>query len=94
MGHWYTKLLNNGSYPAPFSLDSGYGPEFPDSGFDILLIKRLPVLLKRCLEGSTVDVNVVADDIRNRAQLDKKEEEPQQESVPGFLQCSRSSKIL
>ena len=30
------------------------------------------------------DVNVVADDIRNRAQLDKKEEEPQQESVPGF----------
>jgi hypothetical protein len=85
MGHWYTKLLNNGSYPAPFSLDSGYGPEFPDSGFDIPINKEVTGIIKEMSRRKYGrDVNVVADDIRNRAQLDKKEEEPQQESVPGF----------
>lgn len=84
MGHWYTKLLNNGSYPSPFSLVSLYGPKFPDSGFDLPVNKEVTGIIKEMSRRKYGrDVNVVANDIRTRAQLDRKEEQAQN-PAPGF----------
>ncbi len=84
MGHWYTKLLNNGSYPAPFSLVSTYGPKFSDSGFDLPVNKEVSGIIKEMSRRKYGrDVNVVANDIRIRAQLDRKKEQVQN-PAPGF----------
>ncbi|HPR92280.1 MAG TPA: type IV secretion system DNA-binding domain-containing protein, partial [Candidatus Dojkabacteria bacterium] len=84
MGHWYTKLLNNGSYPSPFSLVSSYGPKFPDSGFDLPVNKEVTGIIKEMSRRKYGrDVNVVANDIRSRAQLDRKEK-PAETPAPGF----------
>ncbi|MCC7290201.1 type IV secretion system DNA-binding domain-containing protein, partial [bacterium] len=39
--HYYAKMISGGKYPAPFSLDPTYGPNFPDSGFDIKVNKEV-----------------------------------------------------
>ncbi len=78
IGHWYVKLLVRGSYPSPFSLDSAYGPKFPDSGFDLPVNVEVSKIVKevsRMKYGR--DLNVVNEDIKVRAQLDKKEEQIQ-----------------
>jgi hypothetical protein len=77
MGHWYVKLLVDGEYPSPFSLNSLYGPAFPDSGFDLPVNKEVGEIVKeisRMKHGR--DLEVVNDDIRTRSQLDKEEERP------------------
>lgn len=68
--HYYAKLLVDGKYPTPFSLDPTYGPKFPNSGFDLPLNKDVGQLVKkisRLKYGK--DVNVVTEEIGKRAQL-------------------------
>ncbi|MCD4811010.1 type IV secretory system conjugative DNA transfer family protein [bacterium] len=72
LGHYYAKMLSNGNYPGPFSLNTLYGSEFPMSGFDMTVNKEASALIKnlsRTKYGR--DVNVVNADIKRRADLDK-----------------------
>lgn len=82
--HYYTKLLNDGTYPAPFSLDTSYGAKFPESGFDLPVRKDVAEIIKKYSRAKYGrDVNVVNEDIRIRSQLDKKEEpNPAQSPFP------------
>lgn len=81
---WYVKLLTDGSYPSPFSLNSGYGPDFPDSGFDLSVNKEMSGTIKEISRRKYGrDINVVAEDIRVRSQLDKKEE-PTPQGIGGI----------
>jgi hypothetical protein len=76
MGHYYVKMLNNGTYPSPFSLDTRYGPKFPNSGFDMQSnpeVSRIIKEMSRLKYGR--DVNIVNLDINRRSDLDKREEE-------------------
>jgi len=85
MGHWYVKLLVKGSYPSPFSLDSLYGPKYPDSGFDIPTNEEVGGIIKEISRRKYGrDLNVVNDDIRNRSQLTEDEERPQASQPTGF----------
>jgi len=75
MGHFYVKMLNNGTYPSPFSLDTRYGPKYPESGFDMKVNAEVASIIKqmsRLKYGR--DVNIVNMDINRRSDLDKKEE--------------------
>jgi hypothetical protein len=77
MGHWYVKLLVDGEYPSPFSLNSLYGPNYPESGFELPVNKEVGEIIKeisRMKYGR--DLEVVSDDIRTRSQLDKEEKSP------------------
>jgi len=88
IGHYYTKLLVRGSYPAPFSLDASYGPKFPDSGFDLPVNKEVAGIIKEISRRKYGrDVNVVSEDIRKRAQLDLEEEsrDNSQDSFPSIF---------
>jgi hypothetical protein len=77
IGHYYVKLLNDGTYPSPFSLTSLYGPEYPDSGFDLPVNKEVAGIIKEISRRKYGrDLKVVNDDIRVRSQLDKVEEQP------------------
>jgi len=70
MGHWYTKLLTDGGYPAPFSLDALYGPKAPESGFDLPVngeVARIIQDVSRMKYGR--DINVVNEDIRRRSEV-------------------------
>ncbi len=81
MGHAYVKLLNNGIYPSPFSLNTLYGPQYPDSGFDLPVNKEVANIVKEISRRKYGrDLNVVNDDIRVRSQLDKVEEKVEQPS--------------
>jgi len=65
-------------------LVSSYGPKFPDSGFDLPVNKEVTGIIKEMSRRKYGrDVNVVANDIRTRAQLDRKEEQAQN-PAPGF----------
>lgn len=68
--HYYVKMISGGKYPSPFSLDPTYGPNFPDSGFDIPVNKEVARLIKdlsRTKYGR--DVNLVQEEISQRAEL-------------------------
>lgn len=68
--HWYAKLISGGKYPTPFSLDSSFGPNFPESGFDLPINKDIAKKIKelsRLKYGR--DVNVVEQEINQRAGL-------------------------
>jgi hypothetical protein len=80
-GHWYAKMLSNGTYPGPFSLNTLYGKKYPMSGFDMPVNKEVLGLIKnmsRTKYGR--DVNVVNADISRRSDLDKPVEAPQQQA--------------
>ncbi|HBB65009.1 TPA: hypothetical protein DCZ77_03545, partial [Patescibacteria group bacterium] len=84
LAHYYVKMLNDGKYPSPFSLDASYGPKFPDSGFDIKVNPEISKIIKdmsRLKYGR--DINIVNMDINRRSDLDRKEEKPQ-EPQSGF----------
>lgn len=73
--HYYTKLLVDGKYPTPFSLDTKYGPNFPESGFDLPKSKEVGDLIKqlsRLKYGR--DVNLVQEEINRRSELAVKPE--------------------
>ncbi len=75
MGHMYTKLLNGGIYPAPFSLDTLFGPKYPESGFDLPLRKDVADIIKKYSRAKYGrDVAVINEDIKIRSQLDRKPE--------------------
>jgi hypothetical protein len=75
IGHYYVKLLTNGSYPSPFSMETLYGPEYPDSGFDLPVNKEIGRIIKEISRRKYGrDLAVVNDDIRSRSQLDRVEE--------------------
>lgn len=86
IGHYYTKLLTKGSYPAPFSLNTLFGKQYPESGFDIPTNKEVARIIREISRRKYGrDLNVVNDDIRRRSQLDKEEEpKPQEFSPLGF----------
>lgn len=68
--HYYVKLISGGKYPPPFSLDPTYGPQFPDSGFDIPKNKEVSDLIKklsRLKYGR--DVKIVEEEINQRSEL-------------------------
>jgi hypothetical protein len=80
IGNYYVKLLSKGSYPAPFSMSSLYGKEYPESGFDLPIHKEVADIIKKYSRAKYGrDLEVVNDDIRIRAQLDRKEEPQQQQ---------------
>jgi hypothetical protein len=79
LGHYYVKMLNNGSYPGPFSLNALYGSRYPMSGFDMPINNDVVGFIKQMSRTKYGrDVNVVNADIRRRADLDK----PIEESSP------------
>lgn len=83
MGHWYVKLLTDGRYPSPFSLDSTYGPIAPDSGFDLPTNEEVSKIIKnvsRMKYGR--DINVINEDIRIRSEVSQPQQP--QEPAPGF----------
>ncbi|KKR06440.1 MAG: hypothetical protein UT34_C0001G0481 [candidate division WS6 bacterium GW2011_GWF2_39_15] len=68
--HWYVKLICDGKYPSPFSLDSSYGPNYPQSGFELPVNKEISKKIKdlsRLKYGR--DVKVVEQEINQRADL-------------------------
>ena len=75
LGNYYVKLLSNGSYPAPFSMNTLYGKKYPESGFDLPENKEVAEIVKKYSRAKYGrDVEVINEDIRIRSQLDKKEE--------------------
>lgn len=75
IGHCYVKLLSKGSYPAPFSLNTLYGEEFPNSGFDLPENKEVAEMIRKYSRAKYGrDLEVINEDIRIRSQLDRKEE--------------------
>lgn len=74
--HYYLKLITDGKYSTPFSLDPKYGPKFPESGFDIPVNKEVAELVKklsRLKYGR--DVSIVEQEINQRADLAVKSED-------------------
>ena len=84
MAHYYTKMLTNGSYPGPFSLNASYGSRFPMSGFDMPVNQGVVELIKKMSRTKYGrDLNVVNADIMRRSDLDKPVES-QQQAPTGF----------
>lgn len=85
LAHFYVKMLSNGSYPSPFSLDTRYGPKyFAETGFDLKTNPEVVSIIKkmsRLKYGR--DLNIVNMDINRRSELDK-EEEVKPEMPSGF----------
>ena len=82
IGHYYTKLLVKGSYPSPFSLDSSYGPKFPESGFDLPVNKEVSGIIREISRRKYGrDINIIAQDIQERSQLSNEEKGNNQEDV-------------
>jgi hypothetical protein len=80
LSHYYVKMLVNGSYPSPFSLNTLYGEKFPLSGFDMPVNREVAQLIKKMSRTKYGrDVNVVNADIRRRADLDVTKESPKQQ---------------
>lgn len=68
--HYYIKMLTDGKYSTPFSLDPKYGSHYPESGFDLPVDKGVADLIKklsRLKYGR--DVNIVTEEISQRAEL-------------------------
>ena len=85
--HWYAKMISNGKYPSPFSLDPGFGPKYPDSGFDLPVNKEIAKMIKelsRLRYGR--DVNVVQEEINIRSGMNETAiaEEPPKDSPPAL----------
>ncbi len=77
VGHYYVKLLNKGSYPSPFTLDTLFGSKYPESGFDLPVNKEVANIIKELSRRKYGrDLEVVNQDIKIRSQLDVKEEKP------------------
>jgi hypothetical protein len=87
MAHYYLKMLNEGTYPSPFSLDTKFGKAFPETGFDLPSnpeVSRIIKEISRAKYGRNIEI--VNKDINHRSDLDKPKEEvlPQGLSSMGF----------
>jgi len=88
LGHYYVKMLTNGSYPGPFSLNALYGDRYPMSGFDMPVNEDVVDLIKRMSRTKYGrSVTVVNEDIKRRADLDTPSKAPEQ-SPGGFPSMS------
>lgn len=68
--HYYLKLITDGKYSSPFSLSPGFGPMFPNSGFDIPVNKEVGELVKRISRLKYGrDVELVNEEMTKRAEL-------------------------
>jgi hypothetical protein len=86
MGHYYTKLLNNGDYPSPFSLNTLYGKPYPESGFDLPVYPGVADAIKKYSRAKYGrDVEVVNQEIRTRSQLDVKTEPTRPPLSPSMM---------
>jgi hypothetical protein len=75
--HFYAKMLVDGMYPSPFSLETGYGPNYPESKFDLPANKEVSQFIKqfsRTKYGR--DVNLVNKEISERARVEKASPRP------------------
>lgn len=73
--HYFLKMISDGRYPTPFSLEPGYGPAFPDSGFDLPVNTEVSDMIKqlsRLRYGR--DVKIVEEEITKRADLEVKDD--------------------
>ena len=89
--HFYAKMLVDGMYPAPFSLETGYGSKFPESKFDLPFNKEVPAFIKefsRTKYGR--DVNLVNKEIGERSKIEKSSAKPKVPSVGGVGSTFRS----
>jgi hypothetical protein len=81
--HFYAKMLVDGMYPAPFSLESAFGSKYPESKFDLPVNKEVSKFIKefsRTKYGR--DVNLVNKEINERSKV---EERPQvNTNIPPF----------
>lgn len=82
--HYYVKMLSKGKYPEPFSLETGFGKNFPESGFDLPNNPEIAELVKqisRLRYGR--DVNIVQEEIARRAELSVNPQ-PEKGGVPAL----------
>lgn len=81
--HYYAKMIVDGKYPRPFSLDTRYGAAFPEAGFNLARTPEVAQLIKklsRLKYGR--DVNVVQEEISKRADLAVEADKPKSGAVP------------
>ena len=68
--HAYVKMITDGKYSSPFSLDPGFGPLYPNSGFDLPKNKEVAELIKRLSKLKYGrDATIVAEEMSKRADL-------------------------
>ncbi len=68
--HSYLKLLSDGKYTPPFSLDPSFGPKFPKSGFDLPKDEKIAELIKKISKLKYGrDVKLVEEEMNRRAEL-------------------------
>jgi len=75
--HFYAKMLVDGMYPSPFSLESGFGKNYPESKFDLPVNKKVSQFIKqfsRTKYGR--DVNLVNKEIEERSKVQKSSPKP------------------
>lgn len=75
--HFYAKMLVDGMYPSPFSLESGYGSKYPESKFDLPVNKEVSRFIKefsRTKYGR--DVNEVNKEINERSKIEESSLKP------------------
>ena len=75
--HFYAKMLVDGMYPSPFSLESGFGKNYPESKFDLPVNKKVSQFIKqfsRTRYGR--DVNLVNKEIEERSKVQKSSPKP------------------
>ena len=71
--HFYTKMLVDGVYPSPFSLESGFGENYPESKFDLPVNKEVSKFIKEFSKAKYGrDVNLVNKEISGRAKVEEK----------------------
>lgn len=71
--HYYAKMLVNGLYPSPFSLESAFGSRYPESKFDLPVNKEVGKFIKefsRTKYGR--DLNLVNKEINERSKIEEK----------------------
>jgi hypothetical protein len=81
--HYYLKMISDGSYPTPFSLEPGFGPKYADSGFDLPVNREVADMIKqlsRLKYGR--EVAVVEEEISKRADLEFKDDATISNSPP------------
>lgn len=81
--HYYAKMLADGKYAPPFSLLTGFGKNFPESGFELPQdpeVAELIIQMSRLKYGR--DVNLVQEEINRRAELAVEQDKVGQPALP------------
>lgn len=74
--HYYMKMISDGRYAPPFSLDPKFGTRFPQSGFDLPKNPEVAELVKRLSRLKYGrDAKILEAEMEERGNLSKAEEE-------------------